>query len=304
MKSNKVYLLVVVLLLSVKLFAQVNPSLNYYPLHVGDVWQYKITYTPPDYKYQTFYMLKRVIADTILTNGKKYFLVEQPPFIWEEIKNLERVFIRIDSTTGVVYKTDSSSAAEEKIDSLFCKQGDRINSVYGTTICWGVSNEIVLGETRQVTTIGSPTTTNGNDRTIRRAFGIGVYNQSNTMAIVAITGNGYELVYAKINSVEYGQLVDVKGKTNFLPQEFSLSQNFPNPFNPTTRIQYLLPTTSIVSLKVYDLLGREIQTLINNETSPGKYEITFDGSKLASGVYFYRLQAGSFVAARKMIYLK
>ena len=88
------------------------------------------------------------------------------------------------------------------------------------------------------------------------------------------------------------------------PKEFSLSQNYPNPFNPTTTIKYAVPKTSLITLKIYDVLGREIETLVNNVQNPGIYSVQFDAAKLSSGVYFYTLQAGDFVITKKMILAK
>jgi len=85
--------------------------------------------------------------------------------------------------------------------------------------------------------------------------------------------------------------------------KFSLEQNYPNPFNPSTRIQYKVSSNSQVSLVVYDLLGKEIQTLVNEEKPTGAYEVTWY-AELPSGVYFYQLKAGSFVERRKMILMK
>lgn len=86
--------------------------------------------------------------------------------------------------------------------------------------------------------------------------------------------------------------------------EFKLIPNYPNPFNPTTKIRFQLPEFSRVVLKVYDLLGREIKTLVNEEKPAGSYELEFDGANLSGGVYFYQLRAGGFVKTRKMILLK
>lgn len=88
------------------------------------------------------------------------------------------------------------------------------------------------------------------------------------------------------------------------PDGFALSQNFPNPFNPVTKIQYDVKENSFVSLKVFDILGREISTLVNQKQSPGKYEVSFDGNNFSSGVYFYRLQAGNFSDTKKLILQK
>jgi len=88
------------------------------------------------------------------------------------------------------------------------------------------------------------------------------------------------------------------------PNSFSLRQNYPNPFNPSTRIAYELPKAGHVSLKVFDLLGREIATLVNEIQPVGSHSVTFNGSALASGIYFYRLQAGDFATTKKMVLLK
>jgi len=89
-----------------------------------------------------------------------------------------------------------------------------------------------------------------------------------------------------------------------LPAHFSLQQNYPNPFNPETTIKYSLAKSENVKLSVYDLLGREVSVLINEKQNAGPYEISFDGRNLASGVYFYRLSAGSFVDTRRMLLMK
>jgi Arylsulfotransferase (ASST)/Secretion system C-terminal sorting domain/Bacterial Ig-like domain len=89
-----------------------------------------------------------------------------------------------------------------------------------------------------------------------------------------------------------------------LPTVYSLKQNYPNPFNPSTRIQYSIPQTSYVMLKVYDILGREVETLVNEQKPAGNYNFSFDGTSLASGIYFYKIQAGSYSSVKKMILLK
>jgi hypothetical protein len=85
---------------------------------------------------------------------------------------------------------------------------------------------------------------------------------------------------------------------------FRLAQNYPNPFNPTTTIAYQLPVGSQVSLKIYDVLGREVATLVNTRQSAGYYTFTLNASNLATGIYFYRLQAGNFVSTKKMMLVK
>jgi len=86
--------------------------------------------------------------------------------------------------------------------------------------------------------------------------------------------------------------------------EYSLAQNQPNPFNPTTTIKYSLSEQQFVSLKIFDILGKEVATLVNENKPAGNYEVNFDASNLSSGVYFYQLRAGNFTEMKKMILIK
>ena len=105
--------------------------------------------------------------------------------------------------------------------------------------------------------------------------------------------------------VYYLSSVGIKAeKDNMNPSDFSLSQNYPNPFNPSTSIKYSIPKQSNVTIKVFDVLGREVSTLLNKEQPQGNYSIEFDASNMTSGVYFYRIQAGQFVDTKKMILLR
>jgi len=85
---------------------------------------------------------------------------------------------------------------------------------------------------------------------------------------------------------------------------FALDQNFPNPFNPSTVISYQLPKSGPVALRVYDVLGKEVRTLVEGEQSAGSHTVTFDASSLSSGVYFYRMQAGNFVETKRLVILR
>ncbi len=98
--------------------------------------------------------------------------------------------------------------------------------------------------------------------------------------------------------------VGIGYEINDLPLEFSLLQNYPNPFNPVTSIQYVVGGQSLVTLKVYDILGNEVATLVNEEKQPGIFEVEFDGMELPSGIYFYKLKAGNFIETKKMILIK
>ena len=89
-----------------------------------------------------------------------------------------------------------------------------------------------------------------------------------------------------------------------LPQTFELYQNYPNPFNPSTKIKYSIPELSFVTIKIYDILGNEIATLVGQEQPVGYYYVDFYLPSISSGIYFYQLRAGSYVQTKKMIMLK
>lgn len=98
--------------------------------------------------------------------------------------------------------------------------------------------------------------------------------------------------------------VDDNGTNRFLPSHVTLEQNYPNPFNPSTTIRYELPKQVLVSLKVYNVLGQEVASLVSEVQIAGKHQVEFHGENLSSGVYFYRLQAGEFVDTKKLVLLK
>lgn len=89
-----------------------------------------------------------------------------------------------------------------------------------------------------------------------------------------------------------------------IPNYFSLAQNYPNPFNPSTSIKYSVPSAEMVTLKVYDVLGKEIAVLVNELKQPGFHSVDFNASSLASGIYFYRIDAGEFSSVKRMVLIK
>ena len=98
--------------------------------------------------------------------------------------------------------------------------------------------------------------------------------------------------------------VSVEEKTNEIPNGFSLEQNYPNPFNPSTTIKYSIPEESFVSLKVYDAIGNLVETILEKEQNSGVYTVQFDGTKLASGIYYYQIKTPKFTQTKKLMLLK
>jgi predicted acyl esterase len=129
--------------------------------------------------------------------------------------------------------------------------------------------------------------------------------------VLPVLINGYNLLYLNNSSYidipvstsfSFGSVTDVLAPET--PIEFSLKQNYPNPFNPTTNIKYQIPIDSYVKLSVYNLLGQEVAVLVNNMQKQGEYNVNFNASNLSSGIYFYKLSAGSYEEVKKMILVK
>ena len=122
-------------------------------------------------------------------------------------------------------------------------------------------------------------------------------------------GMSHPHIYRTTNGGQGGIVLGVENDKESVPNNFRLEQNYPNPFNPTTKIKYTIPSVGTqhavsIQLMVYDVLGREIATLVNEGKSPGSYEVEFTATGLPSGIYFYRLKAGSYIETKKMILLK
>ena len=152
--------------------------------------------------------------------------------------------------------------------------------------------------------------------TIRRSLPLGW-----SSAYVVQNGDTIASQIVQVDSIKYlmfdvlpdnGVITLIRSRTTGLksdnmltfPSSFELQQNYPNPFNPSTVISYQLPVSSFVTLKVYDVVGREAKTLVSSRENAGTYAVRFEGSSLASGIYFYRLRADNFAAVRKLVLLK
>ena len=145
----------------------------------------------------------------------------------------------------------------------------------------------------------SSATTYGNKDIIKYgALSAGTYY----IRIYRATGQGSYALMCSLHDI-VNPLTDVK-ENEIIPTTFSLSQNYPNPFNPSTTIKYDIPQTANVTLKVYDVLGNEITTLINENQTPGSYSVKFNAGNLSSGIYFYRIDTGSFSQVKKFILMK
>jgi len=127
------------------------------------------------------------------------------------------------------------------------------------------------------------------------------YNTSSDAATIWV---GYDGANRKLYMDRYNAVTRIQNNENTVVENYSLSQNYPNPFNPVTKIDFTIPKNEFVTIKVYDVIGKEITTLVNSQMNRGSYSVDFDASKLTSGVYFYKLISGSFTSTKKMLLIK
>ncbi len=146
-------------------------------------------------------------------------------------------------------------------------------------------------------------------QTLEQHFGLGNATVIDSIKIEWQSGNTSVFTNVAVNkfyrAIEgQSSLVGVSNNTTSQPNEYKLNQNYPNPFNPATKISFTLPKKDFASIKVFDLVGKEVSSLLNEERPAGYYEVSFDGSKLASGVYFYKLETSNYTETKNMVLLK
>jgi hypothetical protein len=263
-----------------------------YPLEPGTRWQF--SYLPGLEGDPTAPL--RVLRDTILSNGKHYAAIQYNDSSTTKFERL---------SSDSVFACETPFQQEHLLYRFTRNKGDTVS-----TFSHGIwdTTDVILQDTSTYTLFG----------TLRRIwrFRIDVrlfiddeeyVTIADSLGIVGIsTSFGYfcTLQGAVINGRVFGIIAGVRAPEDPLGTASALSQNYPNPFNPSTTIKFELPKSTMVRLSVYDMLGREVSVLVNERREAGVHEVKFDASGLSSGVYFYRLTAGTFVQARKLLLLK
>jgi photosystem II stability/assembly factor-like uncharacterized protein len=192
----------------------------------------------------------------------------------------------LNSVNGKVMSMNDASLANLKDAVLYAKSGN-------TFVRWGMSDGNGV--------YSLPFLATGSHKIICTRLG---YRNDSTTVTVMSNSN-----LDSINFYLYKFISGIRQVENTLPTEYKLFQNYPNPFNPATNIRYSIPSnvnrqSSNVILKIYDLLGKEIATLVNEKQSPGTYEVTFDAGSLPSGIYFYTLTSGDFKGTKRFVLIK
>jgi hypothetical protein len=296
--KSKNYTLLSLLCSIVFIFITTNlTAQDYYPLEIGNRWDYERTYWVPYYPQVIDTFSVEVIGDSLFSNGETYYVLNRPDLTGGK-------YVRADSDSDFVYYYDENDTDEDTLYHLNAQPGEewflqfgaisfiRLDSIstsqiftFPTTLLYHRLDGLILSYV-----------------TLSDKFGPVSFHSPGEPPGTSSTG--IHLIGCMIDSIEYGNPVSVDATEPASPTKFSLSQSYPNPFNPSTSIHYSVSSLQFVSLKVYDVLGNEIAILVNEEKTTGSYEVEFNATSLPSGVYFYRLQAGSFVETKKMVLLR
>ena len=295
MKNELFLSLIVSQLLIYSCYLVAQPGINFYPYHKGDIRQYRSMYTGN-------------IIYTDYTDSVNVDSLSKDTFIFgrDVSSSTNPVEWRIDSLGNLYNMGYQPKYVRYK---LYADSGDSWFGGYDTDTNYhfqwsvtGVSQGMVYGiyttvKVFHLDQIYAPTQNTfwlGNDYL---AAGFGLVRTD------VEPSDSYYLSGAIIDTNHYGTIDDVKEKET-LPRVFSLDQNYPNPFNGETIIQYKLSEAEFVQLRICDILGRSVATLVEENQYPGQYSVHFAPDNLQSGVYFYRLQAGRLTDTKKMLLVK
>jgi hypothetical protein len=289
---------VLVMLYAMNASALDTLTCKYFPLQVGNVYKY---YFGNSIGYSYTYKI-RIVKDTIIDN-KKYYIFS--PGLFGTISP-----VRFDTLTGNIYSRSesgycSNSPYEIIQDSLKASLND------SATLCnsflkhrcsltgyWNIIGNSVL--TKRFRRNENPSG-DYEEYVYGMGFGIAGINYK-----VGQEYSGHSLIGCYINGVLYGDtiLTGINQIGSEVPSAYSLGQNYPNPFNPMCNVQFTMCNAGNVRIVVYDVMGREVQTLVNERMNAGTYEVKFDGSGLPSGVYFYKMVTENFTETKKMLLIK
>ncbi|MFZ4590731.1 MAG: T9SS type A sorting domain-containing protein [Ignavibacteria bacterium] len=301
MKSLFYYISLIVFILMIQnnVYSQMN-----FPLQVGNKFVYfcEQSSTYPGGGNTSYYKSSvRVLKDSIFNNHKYFFMNAYP-------NQGYNIWVRFDTLSKSILKYDSANTCpyyykEKLIDSLGMLSGTA-NSCSGDNFNWMRIDTIYnkIGMTKAFWRFLVPT-----QYLINYNSNFGIISYESHMSMGAYSSNlNANMTGCFINGIKYGDTATTYINTisTNIPKEFKLSQNYPNPFNPMTKVKFSIVKAGDVKIVVYDVMGREVQTLLNERLNAGTYEVKFDGSGLTSGVYFYRLTTAGFAETKRMLLIK
>jgi photosystem II stability/assembly factor-like uncharacterized protein len=227
---------------------------------------------------------------------------------WSQIAGVEGVFSIFNSGSNIYLGASSAVYRSSDNGSSWIKYTNGMPSSVKVQSIYATGNAVLAGFTASAYNYGvSLSANNGENWT---TFNEGFPSKRTVNAMVEYDQYVYSAIFAGTlqNGGVYRRpltdlITDVENDQTNLG-EFFLEQNYPNPFNPSTTIEYSIPQAGLVTIKIYDILGKEVATLVSEEKQMGGYTVNFNASNLSSGIYFYRLQAGSFMKTKNMMLIK
>ena len=289
-------------------FANDSTAFKYFPLNVGDTYLY-IRFTNENGIPSSTYIRATITKDTVI-NSKKYFLYYNG-FPW-----MRNNLLRIDSLTGSLNKYDSTNSCsfyfyERQLDSLGANLNEiPLNCNLGSlSKCTQINGIDIWGLNSTEKIFYWETLFGGGGAYEEKLFikNIGYYSYRMNYHISGYSiYQAYTLKGCVINGITYGDttVTNVRLIYSNAPSKMELYQNYPNPFNPSTVIKFEVQQSSNVKLSIYNSLGTEVVTLVNEILRAGSYESTFEGSNFTSGIYFYKLDANGYSETKRMLLLK
>lgn len=295
---------------------------KYFPLNAGNifVYDYYFVHVSPTNPSSQSGTKAIYVSAPMFYNGKRYFSITGLPFI----NNTATLgFFRTDTITGSLMNYNPNNNCpyyhfEVITDSLGALTGDTVRScnlVSSVSFCTNITETNIFGtisNLKKFTKVaGGPNYSHSYYREYAKNWGLffckAIERYSSSISYSDTTY--YRLKGCVLNGVLYGDttqipVTSITQVNNIVPENYSVSQIYPNPFNPSTSIQFAIPNKSNVKLTVYDALGKELGILVNESLNPGSYNYEWNASGFTSGVYFYRLEANDFTETKRMVLIK
>jgi hypothetical protein len=314
---KKILFILCIFNFSILIYAQDTNGIHYFPLKVGNRWVYRsYSSVPPG---TTNFLKISVLRDSII-DGKRCFIFNQSlPIPNQYVPPSDKLYL--DSSNGnlFTYETGWCTSPFIIVDSLSSSLNDTFrqcptHNLYDIRKCYETGIKNFMGNNLPYKRFDKVNHTF--HYICEYIYNIG-YSYGYSNDLYPNWYRTYTLLGCVIDGVLYGDtnIVGLKRISELTPDKYKLLQNYPNPFNPATKIKFDIPPSKgvglpaagrgmTVQLVIYDILGREIATLVNEQLKPGTYEVEWDGSNYPSGVYFYKLITQNYSETKKMVLIK
>lgn len=282
----KKYIIVVIIFGSISINAQFKNS--HFPLDIGNMWFYSWAPTIDS----TIRTSLEVISDTLMSDGKLYSRIDKfdkKDSTWERtlgfhyLREENNILYKFPNDTLLNYDWNNNTTSSE-LNGTYSKVNIEEKDIFGKRV---LTYFLYYNDYE----------------------GISISDSIGYFDLYALNWRDWlqssrQLVGCIINKINYGSITGIRQNEKSIPNDYQLFQNYPNPFNPSTIIKYFLQSSGDVTLKLYNILGKEILTLVNKYQSYGEYEVGLNMKDYPSGVYFYTLSCNNYIKTKKLLLLR